>query len=192
MVLQAQQARAACPRPCGSSRRRTPRRRPPRRRSPSGRSRRARRGAGGTAGRAGRAAARRVCGAANIAARGHAGEPSRDRAAGGKKDLGHPAEAAQREQPGGQPTSSQARTTPSTRLARRPEARVSQAGSSRPPAFSMIYWRISLRTTCEGVTSCAAHNSSKIFFLRGSTRMVRRAVRLSIGSLYVNGIIISL
>src|SRR5687768_8752086 len=50
----------------------------------------------------------------------------------------------------------------------------------------MMYCRISFLTTCEGVTSRPAQTSSKIFFLRGSIRMVSRAVRFSTRTLYVN------
>ena len=42
-----------------------------------------------------------------------------------------------------------------------------------------MYSRIRRRTTCDGVWSSAAHSSSNSAFLRGSTRMVSRAVRCS-------------
>src|ERR1700752_4531059 len=38
---------------------------------------------------------------------------------------------------------------------------------------------MSRRTTCEGVASSSAHSRSKTSFLRGSIRIVRRAVRSS-------------
>ncbi len=38
------------------------------------------------------------------------------------------------------------------------------------------YSRISLRTICDGVTSCWAHRLSKALFLAGSIRTVSRAV----------------
>src|SRR5579885_3222040 len=42
-----------------------------------------------------------------------------------------------------------------------------------------MWLRISWRTTCEGVWSSRAHSSSKTAFLRGSIKIVSRAVRCS-------------
>src|SRR6185437_1242310 len=47
------------------------------------------------------------------------------------------------------------------------------------PVRSRMYCRIILRTTCEGVTSSSAHSRSNKAFLRGSMRIVRRALRSS-------------
>ncbi len=51
-----------------------------------------------------------------------------------------------------------------------------------------MYARMSRRTTCEGVVSSSAHRRSNTAFLRGSIRIVSRAVRSSdaTGGLYAH------
>ena len=56
------------------------------------------------------------------------------------------------------------------------DATISHCGSGRLPECSMMYSRISCRTTCDGVRSCSAQICSNIAFLRGSSSSVRRAV----------------
>src|SRR5712672_2977707 len=55
----------------------------------------------------------------------------------------------------------------------------SSGGVQGCPVRSSMYRRISRRTTWEGVASSSAHRPSKKAFLRGSMRIVRRAVRSS-------------
>src|SRR5690606_15593108 len=71
---------------------------------------------------------------------------------------------------------------------RRPEVRrrgvllAFSSGTHGFPVRSSIYRRIKRRTTCEGVASSSAQRRSKSSFLRGSIRIVSRAVRSSIGN----------
>jgi hypothetical protein len=55
----------------------------------------------------------------------------------------------------------------------------SSGGVQGCPVRSSMYRRISRRTTWEGVASSSAHSRSKKAFLRGSMRIVSRAVRSS-------------
>src|SRR6185437_15273023 len=53
------------------------------------------------------------------------------------------------------------------------------------PVRSRMYCRIIRRTTWEGVESSSTHSCSNSVFLRGSMRIVRRALRSSIAKLVI-------
>jgi hypothetical protein len=56
------------------------------------------------------------------------------------------------------------------------------SGAHGLPVRSSMYWRMRRLTTCDGVVSSSAHSRSKSSFLRGSIRIVRRAVRSSMAT----------
>ena len=65
------------------------------------------------------------------------------------------------------------------RLAARLPGNSTSSGRQGLPWRSSMYARIRRRTTCEGVASSSAQSRSKTAFLRGSIRIVSRAVRSS-------------
>ena len=76
-----------------------------------------------------------------------------------------------------EPTHAQVRRTETRRRAALGRSSVGVHGL---PVRSSMYSRIKRRKTCEGVRSSCAHSRSNSSFLRGSTKMVSRAVRSSV------------
>src|SRR4051812_33840984 len=75
--------------------------------------------------------------------------------------------------------------TPRCPFLRRDEPFGADSGDHGLPVRDSMYARMSRRTTWEGVESSSAQRRSNTAFLRGSIRMVRRAVRSSTVTIFL-------